>query len=35
MIFIVACIIWKNKKCFDTIDSRYKHEESILKLDVR
>jgi len=27
MIFIIVCISWNNKKCFDTIDARCKHED--------
>ena len=27
MIFIIVCISWSNKKCFDTIDARCEHED--------
>ena len=27
-----VCIIWNNKKCFDTIDVRCKHEDRTRKL---
>ena len=30
MIFIIVCVSWNNKKCFDTIDVRCKHEDSFL-----
>ena len=29
MIFIIVCISWNNKKCFDTTDARCKHEDYI------
>jgi len=29
--FIIVCISWNNKKCFDTVDARYKHEDTVNK----
>ena len=28
--FIIVCISWNNKNCFDTVDARRKHEEYML-----
>jgi hypothetical protein len=27
---MIVCISWNNKKCFGTVDVRYKHEDILL-----